>query len=326
MKQRRLGATGPQVSAIGLGCMSFAGAFGPADDTTSLRCLDAALDAGITFYDTANVYGNGRSETVLGSWIRARKPHVHIATKGGIVREARKTNNEPAHLRAELEGSLTRLGVDHVSLYYIHRRDPSVPLDDVIGALADFEKEGKIGGYGLSEVAPYTLRRAHAIHPCTAVQSEYSLWTRAPELGLIQTCAELGVAFVPFSPVARGVLTDSPPDLASIAQDDFRQTIPRFSAANYPLNLSAIDPFRAFAKSRGWTTAGATLAWILAQGDHLVPIPATRTQQHLADWQGADQILLTEQDMAQIARLLPVGFAYGDRYSDEQTTTAERYC
>jgi aryl-alcohol dehydrogenase-like predicted oxidoreductase len=325
MKQRRLGAQGPLVSAIGLGCMSFAGAFGETDEATSHRCLDVAVDGGITFFDTANVYGMGRSEQVLGSWLRSRKAQVHIATKGGIVREARRCNNDPAHLRAELDGSLQRLGVDHVALYYIHRRDQTVPLEDVIGTLKDMQSAGKIGGYGLSEVAPYTLRRAHAMHPCTAVQNEYSLWTRQPELGLIQTCAELGVAFVPFSPVGRGMLTDVQPDIAAMAPDDFRRQIPRFSETNYPANIGAIEPFRAFARERGWTTSGLALAWILSRGEHLLPIPATRTAEHLSEWLAADQITLTQEDLTEIDRILPVGFAFGDRYSDEQMKAVERY-
>ena len=325
MKQRRLGAQGPLVSAIGLGCMSFAGAFGETDEATSHRCLDAALDGGITFFDTANVYGMGRSEQVLGSWLRSRKAQVHIATKGGIVREARRCNNDPAHLRAELDGSLQRLGVDHVSLYYIHRRDQTVPLEDVIGTLMDMQLAGKIGGYGLSEVAPYTVRRAHAMHPCTAIQNEYSLWTRQPELGLIQTCAELGVAFVPFSPVGRGMLTDAQPDIPAMAPDDFRRQIPRFSEANYPANVAAIEPFRAFARKRGWTTSGLALAWILSRGEHLLPIPATRTAEHLSEWLAVDQITLTQEDLTEIDRILPVGFAFGDRYSDEQMKAVERY-
>lgn len=327
MKTRQLGANGPAVSEIGLGCMSFAGAFGETDEATSHACLDAAWEAGITFFDTANVYGMGRSETVLGNWLRSRKPQgAHIATKGGIVREARRCNNEPAHLRAELQGSLKRLGVDHVALYYIHRRDQTVPLEDLIGALKEFEDEGLIGGYGLSEVAPYTLRRAHDLHPCRAVQSEYSLWTRLPELGMIQTCAALGVAFVPFSPVARGALTDSPPDIATMAEGDFRLQIPRFSPENYPLNLAAIAPFRDWARGRGLSTAAAALAWVLAQGDHLIPIPATRTDAHLSEWLAAATTTLTPADLEEIATLLPPGFAYGDRYSDDQMKTVERYC
>ncbi|TMM51548.1 aldo/keto reductase [Sulfitobacter sabulilitoris] len=327
MKQRKLGAGGPSVSAIGLGCMSFAGAFGETDEATSLRCLDAAHDGGITFYDTANVYGMGRSENVLGAWLASRKPDVTIATKGGIVRDPnRRANNEANHLRRELEGSLKRLGVDHVGLYYIHRRDQTVPLEDVIGTLSDFVAEGKIGGYGLSEVAPQTVRLAHAIHPCTAVQSEYSLWTRLPELGMIQTCADLGVAFVPFSPLARGVFGQGYPDTTSMAPGDFRLPIPRFSDRNYPRNKAIIDRFKSYAADRGQAVAELAMAWVLNRGDHLIPIPGTRTAAHLAEWINADAVALPPEDMAEIERLLPVGFAHGDRYSDTQMQSVERYC
>lgn len=326
MKTRKLG-NGPTVSAIGLGCMSFAGAFGDTDTATSHRCLDAAVDHGITFIDTANVYGAGRSETVIGSWQHPRKHDMVIATKGGIVRDPLyPVNNRPDYLRAELQGSLQRLGLDHVALYYIHRRDPSVPIEDLAGALGMMIKEGLIGGYGLSEVSPATVRRAHAETPCTAVQSEYSLWTRQPELGLLQTTAELGVGFVPFSPLARGVFSDTYPNTATMGAGDFRRQIPRFSTDNYPRNQALIDPFKAFARARGWSVASTALAWVLAQGDHLIPIPGTRTAVHLDEWAGADTITLTAEDLQDIARILPAGFAHGDRYSADQMRTIERYC
>ncbi|XDA98404.1 aldo/keto reductase [Sulfitobacter sp. LCG007] len=326
MKKRKLGVDGPEVSAIGLGCMSFAGAFGETDEATSLRCLDAARAHGLNFLDTSNVYGMGRSETVIGKWLSTRRPEVVLATKGGIVREARRSNNEPAHLREALEGSLLRLGVDHVDLYYIHRRDHSVPLSDVIGLMGDLVKEGKIGGYGLSEVSPGTLREAHEIFPCRAVQSEYSLWTRLPELGLIRTCAELGVAFVPFSPLARGVFSETYPDTSAMAAGDFRLEIPRFSADNYPRNQALIDPFKGYARGRGFKVSELALAWVLNRGDHLIPIPGTRSAAHLEEWIGACELELTAADMAEIETLLPAGFAFGDRYSDNQMTAVERYC
>jgi aryl-alcohol dehydrogenase-like predicted oxidoreductase len=205
MQQRQLGAGGPMVSAIGLGCLSFGGIFGPTDTDTSLRCLDAAWDAGITFLDTANIYGLGVSETVIGQWLSTRKHRPFIATKAGIVGGPnRRVDNSAAYLRAELEGSFKRLGVDHVDLFYIHRHEEARPIEEVAETLAALVKEGKIGGYGLSEVAPYTLRRANDIHPVRAVQNEYSLWTRQPDLGLIHACKDLGTAFVPFSPLAHG--------------------------------------------------------------------------------------------------------------------------
>lgn len=327
MKQRKLGATGPTVSALGFGCMSLAGAFGPTDRDTSLACLDAAYATGITFYDTANIYGPHLSEDILGHWCASRKPDVVIATKAGITRNPDKpVDNSGSYLRGELTGSLRRLGVDRVELFYAHRRDPDMAPEEIAGIMGRFIDEGLIGGYGLSEIAPATLRRAHAERPVTAVQNEYSLWTRLPELGLIQACAELGVAFVPFSPLARGVLTESPPDPATMAETDFRRPMPRFSAENYPRNLAQIDGFRDFARDRGWTTSAAALAWLLDRGDHIVPIPGTRTATHLSDWIAASEITLTAADRTEIAHRLPPGFAHGDRYSDAQARTPERYC
>lgn len=326
MLKRRLGKDGPEVGAIGLGCMSFAGVFGATDAAESHRCLDAALDCGIDFLDTANVYGAGRSEQVIGTWPGRRNAAVRIATKVGILRgPVARRDNSPAHIRSELDGSLKRLGVDHIALYYIHRREQERPVEEVVGTLSDLIAEGKIGGYGLSEVSPATLRRAHAVHPCTAVQSEYSLWTRYPELGMIQATAELGVAFVPFSPLARGVFSETYPEVAAMAEGDFRLQIPRFSAENYPRNRAIIDGFKAFAHARGWTVAAAALAWVLDRAPHLIPIPGTRSAHHLAEWASADAIRLSQDDRAAIERLLPVGFAHGDRYSDVQIIGAERY-
>ena len=327
MKQRQLGKDGPMVSAIGLGCMSFGGIFGPTTEAASFACLDAAVAGGITFFDTANIYGMGVSETVLGNWMRLRKPNIHIATKAGIVTgAAHKFDNSQAHLRAELDASLRRLGTDHVALFYIHRREEARPIEEVVETLGRLIDEGKIGGYGLSEIAPGTLRRADAVRHCMAVQNEYSLWSRQPDLGLIQTCAELGTALIPFSPLARGVLGRQIIDPATLPPSDFRLTIPRFHSRDWELNLTKITEFRAFAAARGLTAPGLALAWVLAQGDHLIPIPGTRTADHLADWIGAADIALTADDRAEIARILPVGWAYGDRYGLEQASTVERYC
>lgn len=327
MKRRLLGAGGPEVSAIGLGCMSFGGIFGATDEAASQRCLDAAFDNGIDFYDIANIYGMGVSESVVGRFLKRRKADVKIATKAGIVTgAARRFDNSSAYLRAELDASLKRLGVDHVTLFYIHRREAERPVEEVVEALAALIREGKIGGYGLSEVSPGTLRRAHAVHPCMAVQNEYSLWTRQPELGLIQTCAELGTAFVPFSPLARGVFGAPPVDPKGLAEGDFRLTIPRFHEPDWSLNMARIAPFRAFCAARGWTVPATALAWVMDRGPHLIPIPGTRTSENLMAWVGASEIALTDDDRAEIDRLLPVGFAHGDRYGLDQAMTVERYC
>ncbi len=330
MKQRQLGTGGPMVSAIGLGCMSFAGFFGATDEATSLACLAGAVDSGIDFWDTSNIYGMGRSEAVIGTFLRqhtAHKATVKIATKAGVVNgPPRRFDNSDSHLRDELDASLRRLGVERVDLFYVHRRESVRPVEEVVGTLAQLIAAGKIGGYGLSEVSPATLRRAHAVHPCRAVQSEYSLWSRQPELGLIQTCAELGVAFVPYSPLGRGVFSEVIPGPASMAEADFRRAIPRFQEPNLSFNRARIAVFAKFARSRGWTVAGAALAWVLDQGEHLIPIPGTRTAAHLADWADADQIAFTKADRAEIARLLPAGWAHGDRYNDAQAISVERYC
>lgn len=319
MEQRRLGNR--SVGALGFGAMSFGGMFGPTDEATSLACLDAALDAGISHFDTANIYGMGVSEQVIGRWGHRE---VHLATKCGIVNGPPRTvrNDEP-YIRQCLEESLRRLKREHVDLYYIHRRQPDLPIEDLAGTMARLVQEGKIGGYGLSEVAPSTLRRAHAEHPVTAVQNEFSLWTRLPQLGLIQTCRELGVAFVAFSPLGRGMFGREPLTRDFRAGIDFRDTNPRFVEPNFSANLAAIAPFRDLCAARGWTVPGAALAWVLAQGDHIIPIPGTRTADHLRDWQVAD---LDAADVAQIEHLLPAGFAHGSRYGDHQMAFVESYC
>lgn len=327
MKQRQLGHGGPMVSAIGLGCLSFGGIFGATTTEDSLRCLDAAWDHGITFLDTANIYGAGVSETVIGDWLRTRKHRPVLATKAGIVPGAnRRIDNSSAYLRAELEGSLKRLGVDHVDLFYIHRHEADRPIEEVADTLKSLIIEGKIGGYGMSEVAPYTLERAHAVHPVRAIQNEYSLWTRQADLGLIDRCKTLGTAFVPFSPLARGALGHTMLDPTTLPAGEFRTLIPRFSPENWPRNKARIEAFRAYAADRSLSPAALSIAWVLAQGDHLIPIPGTRIAAHLSHWVNAADITLTAEDHREIARLLPVGWAFGDRYNDDQAATVERYC
>lgn len=326
MQQRQLGAGGPMVSAIGLGCLSFGGLFGATNRAESLACLDAAWEAGINFLDVANIYGNGLSEEVIGEWLRSRPHRPVIATKASIVSGPnRRVDNSPAHLRAELEGSLKRLGVERVDLFYMHRHEQARPIEEVAETMAALIREGKIGGYGLSEIAPYTLRRAHAVHPVMAVQNEYSLWTRQPDLGLIQACAELGVAFVPFSPLARGVFGDPmlDPDLHDLGP--FRCQIPRFSPENWPKNRQKLLEFQALAGRMGHHPSALALAWCLHRGPHLVPIPGTRSADHLKAWAKADEIILTPGDMAAIEAVLPVGWAYGDRYNDEMAASVERF-
>ena len=326
MPLRQLGENGPMVSALGFGCMSFAGFFGPADDATSLETLAAVEKAGINFWDTANIYGMGRSERIVGQYLRESGAEVVLATKAAIIPgRPRRINNEESYIRAELDASLERLGRDKVELYYIHRREQERPVEEVAETMGKLIEEGLIGAWGLSEVAPATIRRAHAVTPVAAVQNEYSLWTRQPELGVIQTCEELGIAFIPFSPLARGVLGAK--DLApeTFEQNDFRKSNPRFVAPNWDANREKVAAFRDLAAQMGHHPSALALAWVLHQGEHLIPIPGTRTTTHLLDWAKAAKIGLSEDDLWDIEQVLPVGWAWGDRYSDSQVVGVERY-
>lgn len=327
MPKRKLGANGPEVSALGFGCMSFAGFFGEANDETSLETLAAVETAGIDFWDTANIYGMGRSERIVGQYLKESGAEVTLATKVGIVPgPTRSFNNEADYIRAELEASLERLQRDKVELYYIHRRQQELPVEVVAETMGKLIEEGLIDAWGLSEVAPSTIRRAHKVVPVTAVQNEYSLWSRQPELGVIQTCEELGVAFIPFSPLARGALGVSDLDPATFADKDFRKSNPRFTEPNWQDNLDYIHAFRAFAEKKGLTAPALALTWVLHQGDHLIPIPGTRTAEHLSDWADVAKIGLSEDDLWELEQVLPAGWAAGDRYSDTQIVGVERYC
>ncbi|MGE0501051.1 MAG: aldo/keto reductase [Rhizobiaceae bacterium] len=327
MEQRRFGKDGPLVGAVGLGCMSFAGAYGQATVEESHATLRAALELGITHIDTSNIYGAGRSEEIVGAFIKHHPGRFTIATKGGIaLGPPRHFENSADYLRKELEGSLKRLGVEHVALYYIHRRDHRVPVEEVMDTLVRFKDEGKIGGIGFSEIAPYTLEQAAAIHPVMAVQNEYSLWTRQPELGLLQACERLGAALVAFSPVARGMLTDRPPQPEAFAQTDFRRSNPRFQEPNFSRNAAAVAKFVSFARHRGYSAAALAIAWTLAKGSHVIPIPGTRSADHLRQCAKAAEIALSPSDLAEVEAVLPVGFAHGPRYSDAQYAAIEHYC
>lgn len=330
MKRRQLLTTGHSVSEIGLGCMSFAGFYGPTSESEAHDTLAAALDLGIDFLDTANVYGNGLSEKIIGSFIKGCAEKFTIATKASIGRDPetgqRGFNNSPAYLRAELTKSLSRLGVDHVALFYIHRRDPTCEIEQVMETLLALKAEGKIGGIGFSEISPASLRRAVAVGPVDAVQSEYSLWTRYPDLGMIQTCAELGVAFVPFSPLGRGIFGTKTPDPSRFDDGDFRKNTPRFTEPNFSYNAQKVNAFKALATDLGTSSIALSIAWCLARGTHLIPIPGTRSKAHLAEIAAGSDFAMTPQIMADIERVLPVGWAHGDRYTTEQWNGPERYC
>lgn len=326
MQLRKLGQNGPDVGAIGFGCMSFGGFYGSTDRTESHAALARALDLGIDHLDTADVYGNGVSEEVIGAFIKDNPGRFTIATKAGIrAKPTRSYDNSPEYLQDCLEASLRRLGVDRVELFYVHRRDQSRPIEDVVETLVRFKEAGKIGGFGFSEISPASLQRAASVHPVTAVQSEYSLWTRLPDLGMISACERLGTTFVAFSPLARGMFTNVMPDPAALSDSDFRKNNPRFLEPNFSFNREIVSRFNDYARDRRWSPAALALAWVLHRGPHIIPIPGTRTAAHLAEDAEGASIVLTSDDMAEIETILPVGFAHGDRYSEKQYVGPERY-
>jgi aryl-alcohol dehydrogenase-like predicted oxidoreductase len=332
MQKRRLGAEGPLVSAIGVGAMSFTAFYGATTEAASHSVLRTALELGIDHLDTSNVYGMGLSERVIGSFLseHGRHPPFTIATKAGIRRDpetgARSFDNSKAHLEAELEASLERLGVETIDLFYVHRREPAIPIEDVTETLAGFVRAGKIKSFGFSEIAPSSLRRAAAVHPVAAVQSEYSLATRYPELGLVQACAELGTALVAFSPVARGLLTDRPPTMESVAESAFLAANPRFTGANLEANLAHSDRLRRLAREMNEPTSALAIAWLLHRSEQVIPIPGTRSPDHLRELARGAELELAPENLALIEAALPVGWAHGDRYSTQQWVGPERYC
>ena len=328
MKKRQVGAGGPMVGEIGLGAMSFAGTSGETDVAASHHTLDFALEMGVDFIDTALIYGPFVSETVIGEYFRknpsARKRFT-IATKGGIIPHPRGVDNGKKYLTECLDSSLQRLGLDSVDLYYIHRRQFDLPIEVVMQTLLEFKQQGKIKAIGFSEISPASLMRASKIGHVAAVQSEYSLWCRLPELGMIQTCKKLGTAFVPFSPLARGTLTDVVIDVDRLQPADFRRTLPRFQEPNYSFNMVETEKFKTYANARGWNPASLALAWVLHQADHLIPIPGTRTAEHLGANVAGAEIKLSAQDLKEIEDILPVGFAHGNRYSEAAQASVEIY-
>jgi aryl-alcohol dehydrogenase-like predicted oxidoreductase len=329
MKQRRLGQGGPTVSVVGYGAMSFSDFYGPATDEGSKAILNACVELGITHIDTANAYGNGRSETVIGQWLKARggQPPFTIATKVGITRDPdQRFKNDAAHMQNALEASLTRLGVEAIDLYYVHRRDTRFEIEEVANTMAGFVKSGKVRAIGFSEIAPSSLRRAHSVHPVAAVQSEYSLSTRAPELGLVQACAEIGASLVAFSPVGRGLLTDRPHQADAIQQMGWMKVNPRFIEPNLAENLKNNARFRELAADLGVAAASLAIAWLTHRGDHILPIPGTRNVNHLKEDVAGGGLELSAEDLARIDAVLPVGWAHGDRYSVNQWAGPERFC
>ncbi|MEM1378797.1 MAG: aldo/keto reductase [Pseudomonadota bacterium] len=330
MRQVKLGQNGPLVGAVGLGAMSFGGIYGATDEAESHATLKAALDLGVTHIDTANIYGMGVSETVIGTFLRnnpGTREQFTIATKAGIITAPeRDFSNDASYLRAELEASLKRLGTDHVELFYIHRRDPRVPVEDLMGSLVKLIEEGKIGAIGLSECQPATLERASKIHPVAAVQSEYSLQTRLPEIGMLQMCEKLGTTFVSFSPVGRGLLTDTDPDRSTFPDVDFRKSNPRFLEPNLSANLSKVEALREVAREKGVATSTLAIAWTFAKAPNSISIPGTRSAAHLAEDAKAADLELTPDDLTTIEGIMPAGWCHGARYSYAQAYGVEDYC
>ncbi len=322
MTQRTLGPSKIPVSALGLGCMGMSDFYGPRDDAQSIATIHRAVDLGVTLFDTADMYGPHTNERLVGQALRPHRERVLIATKFGIVRDlvdpSRRTmNGRPEYVRASCDGSLQRLGVDHIDLYYLHRMDPDTPIEETVGAMAELVTAGKVRFLGLSEAGAATLRRAHAVHPIAALQSEYSLWSRDIEGEIIDTCRELGVTLVPYSPLGRGFLTGAIRRFEDLAPDDFRRRAPRFQGANFAKNLALVDAVAEMAQMKGCTPAQLALAWVLAQGDDMVPIPGTRSEQRLEENLGALDVALDEADLSRLEAIVPPDVVAGQRYSED---------
>jgi aryl-alcohol dehydrogenase-like predicted oxidoreductase len=313
------GLAGRSVNPIGLGCMSLSWAYGvPPGEDYALELLNQALDLGYDHLDTANIYGLGHNETLLGKALKGRRDEFFLATKMGIVIEGpnRGIDCSPEAIRGNIEGSLQRLQTDHVDLYYMHRFDPKVPVAEMAGAMGELIAEGKIGSYGVSEWSAAHIREAHAVAPMAAVQTEYSLWTRNPEIAVLDACKELGITFVAFSPVGRGVLANAVRDLDALPEKDLRRTMPRFNAENWPVNLALIDAFNAIARRESVTPAQLSLAWVLARGDHVLAIPGTANQQHLAENIAQHDWAMRAALASELDALINRQTVAGPRYSD----------
>jgi len=321
MQTRVLGKSGLRASALGLGCMSMSEFYGPSDQAESLATLERAFELGIDFLDTADMYGVGRNEELVGKAVRGRRDKVVIATKFGIERKADGTrlgiNGKPDYVRAACEASLRRLGVETIDLYYQHRVDGGTPIEETVGEMAKLVKQGKVRYLGLSEAGPETIRRAHAVHPIAALQTEYSLWSRDPEDELLPICRELGIGFVPYSPLGRGFLTGEIRRYEDLAKDDFRRFNPRFQGENFEKNLELVRRVRQIAEEKRCTPSQLALAWVLAQGDDVVPIPGTTRRKHLEENVRATEIELSATDLRAIDEVAPKGIAAGERYAPD---------
>jgi aryl-alcohol dehydrogenase-like predicted oxidoreductase len=326
--KRRLGRDGPEVSAIGLGCMGMSDFYGAHDDADSIRVIHHALDRGVNFLDTADMYGTGKNEELVGKAIRDRRGDVFLATKFGNVRgpngEFLGVRGDPDYVRSACEASLKRLGVDVIDLYYQHRVDPNVPIEDTVGEMSRLQQEGKVRYLGLSEAAPRTIRAAYATSPITAVQTELSLWSRDAEAEVLPTVRELGIGYVAYSPLGRGFLTGQIKSPDDFADDDFRKNHPRFQGENFERNIALVREVEAMAADKGCTTAQLALAWVLAQGDDVVPIPGTRHSRYLDDNIGALDVKLSAAELQRLDEILPPGAAAGDRYHAQGMASVNR--